>query len=145
MTGWSSATGQAGGVRRPRTTWVAVVATVVSALAPALPFARSGSRVRSGYELVRTAGSIGVLEGAIGRMAVVALALLPLLAAGAFAAASLRRHRVVATLAVMAGIVTTGAGVAVHLAPISVEAGATVAVAVGLVAVAAGIVTATTR
>ena len=143
MTGWSSATGQAGGVRRPRTTWVAVVATVAAAVAPALPFARSGSRVRSGYELVRTAGSVGVLEGAIGRVAVVALALLPLLAAGAFGAASLRRHRAVATLAVMAGIVTTAAGVAVHLAPISVEPGATVAAALGLGAIAAGIAAAT--
>lgn len=111
---------------------IAVVAAVAAAVAPLLPFATSGSRVRSGYELVRTAASAGVLEGTVGRTAIVALAALPLLAAGAFAAASLRRPVVVATLAVMAGLVAGGVGLAVRLAPVTAEAGTSVAMAAGL-------------
>ena len=96
--------------------------------------------MRSGYELVRTIGSIGVVDGAVGRAAVVALAVLPLLAAGALLAASLRHPRVVATLAAMAGIVSGTAGAVVLRAPVAAEAGASVAVAAGVLTVGAAAV-----
>lgn len=111
---------------------------MAAAAVPALPFASSGARVRSGYELVRTAASAGVVSGFVGRAAVVALAVLPLLAAGASAAASLRRGWVVATLTGMAGIVVLLAGAVVWRAPLaSSEIGAPVSVAAGLLAVGA--------
>lgn len=115
-----------------------MAAAVGAAAVPALPFATSGSRVRSGYELVRTAASAGVVSGFVGRTAVVALAVLPLLAAGASVAASLRRRWAVATLTGMAGIVAFVAGAVVWRAPLaSTDVGAPASVAVGLVAVGA--------
>lgn len=111
---------------------------MAAAVVPAAPFARSGTRVRSGYDLVRTAGSAGLLEGRVGRLAVVAIALLPLLAAGAVVAASLRGRRSVATLAVMVGLVSGGAGAMVVQAPVRAEVGATWAIVVGAVCVLAG-------
>ena len=123
-----------------RSAWVAVATTAIVAGVPALAFARTGARTRSGYELVRTAQSAGVLEGAVGRTAIVALALLPLLAAASLAAASLRRPLVVATLTFVAGCTSVGVGAAVLRAP-SLEplAGAAAAVVAGLGAVAAAI------
>ena len=125
-----------------RWTWVAAGAAVVVAAVPALPFARSGARVRSGYALIRTAESAGFLDGAVGRAALVALAVLPLLAAGAFAAASLRRRVAVATLALMAGLIVTAAGAAVVLAPLHAEPGAALAIVAGGACMAAALVAA---
>ena len=121
-----------------RLTWAAVAAAAVAAGVPALPFAQSGSRTRSGYVLVRTAQSAGILEGVAGATAVVALAFLPLLAAAAFAAASLHRPVAVATLAVMAGGVVGGAGIAILTAPVVPLVGAGAAVVAGAVAVGLG-------
>lgn len=116
-----------------------------TAVVPALPFARSGSRVRSGYELVRTAESAGVLQGATGRVAIVSLAILPLLAAGAFWAASLRRTNAVATLAVMAGLVVAGSGITVLRSPVTTLVGGPVAIAAGVLCIGAGVAAARSR
>ena len=119
--------------------WPAVVAAACAALVPALPFARSGSRVRSGYERVRTAESAGVLPGATGRIAIVALAILPLLAAGGLAAASLRRPKAVATLAVMAGLVVAVSGITVLRSPVTALVGGPAAIVVGLLCIGSGV------
>ena len=114
-----------------------MAAAVAAAAVPALPFASSGARVRSGYELVRTVSSLGLVSGFAGRVALVALAVLPLLAAGASVAASLRRGLVVATLTGMAGIVALGAGAVVWAATgggSSPEVGPPAAVVAGVVA-----------
>ena len=124
--------------------WLAVLAASAAAAAPALPFARSGARVRSGYELARTVDAVG-LAGAAGRTAVIALALLPLAAAGALVGASLRRPRAVATLAAMAGTITTLAGAVVLRSPLTAEPGAPLAVAIGVVAVVTAAVAAAAR
>jgi hypothetical protein len=112
-----------------------VGAAWAAAAVPALPFGRSGSRVRSGYELVRTAGSAGLASGPGGRALVVVTALLPVLAAGALLAASLRRPRAVATLAAMAGLGSGVVGVVALVAPVEAEVGAGLAVVAGAVAV----------
>jgi hypothetical protein len=125
--------------RTRRMPWIAVLTAAGAAVVPALPFARSGSRVRSGYELVRTAESAGVLQGTIGRVALVALALLPLLAAAAFAAASLRWTNAVATLAVMAGFVVAGSGIAMLRSPVTALIGGPLSIVVGILGIGAGV------
>lgn len=126
-----------------RWTWVTVGLAVTAAAVPLLPFSRSGARLRSGYELVRTAQSAGFLPGPIGRVAIVALAVLPLLAAAAFTAASLRRRVAVATLAAMAGVIVAAAGLAARRAPIGAEPGTGVAVVVGCAAIGTAVAGAT--
>lgn len=122
-----------------------VAGATAAAAAPLLPFLRAGERVRSGYELVRTASSAGLIDGPGGRAAVYALAALPVLAAGALLAAVLRATMVTATCAVVAGLVVAVAGAAAWRSPVEMEAGAWMATTIGALATAAALVTLVTN
>lgn len=112
---------------------VCVLGAAASAAAPLLPFLRAGDRVRSGYELVQTARSAGFIDGADGRAALLALAALPVIAAGALLAAVLRATMVTATCAVAAGVIAAAAGTVAWRSPVEMEAGAWIAMTIGVV------------
>ena len=119
-----------------------VAAVFVCAFAALLPWARSGEAVRNGYELARVARSSGAVPGWLGLVGVVAMAVLPVLAGLAALAGALRRDRIVAILAVMAGLLLGGAAVAVETAPLGREPGLWAAAVVATVAVMIGGLTA---
>jgi hypothetical protein len=121
---------------------VLVAAAAASASAPLLPFARSGARVRSGYELVRTAASAGVLTGSVGRLATVALAVLPLVAAGALASFAFRSSAALVACTALAGAVAAAVGLAVVRARVESEVGAWVAMTAGALAIGSSVVVA---
>lgn len=89
--------------------WAAPIGAAGVALGAALPWARSGRRLRSGYDLAGVARAFGLTESTGLRVAVTAWLLLPLVAAGAVALALLGRHR----LALVPAFVTAAAGFAV--------------------------------
>ena len=116
----------------------ALVAIVACALVALLPWARSGEAVRNGYEMARVARSSGAVPGWLGRVGVLAMAVLPVLGGLGALAAALRRDRIVAILALMAGLLLGGAALAVETAPLGAEPGLWAAAAVATVAVAIG-------
>lgn len=116
----------------------ALVAVFACALAALLPWARSGEAVRNGYELARVARSSGAVPRWLGLVGVAAMAVLPILAGLAAVGGALRRHRIVAILALMAGLLLGGAALAVETAPLGREPGLWVAAVVATVAMAIG-------
>jgi hypothetical protein len=120
---------------------VCVAGATAAAGAPLLPFLRAGERVRSGYELVRTASAAGLIDATPGRAALYALAALPVLAAGALLAAVLRATMVTATCTVVAGLIVAAAGAAAWRSPVEMEAGAWMATTIGALATATALAT----
>ena len=89
--------------------WALPAACLLTAASTFGPWARSGARVRTSYELLDVADRAGVLPSSIAGAAAVWL-LVPALAGGVVLAAALARARVVAALAVTLGaLVGTGA------------------------------------
>lgn len=88
--------------------------------------------------MARVARSTGAVPDWLGLLGVVAMAVLPLLAGLAAAAAALRRDRIVAILAAMAGLLLGGAAMAVDAAPLGREPGLWVAAVVATAAVTMG-------
>lgn len=122
-----------------RATFLTVGGAVTCAGSAALPWATTGEATRSGYQLVRAADAAGLADAPLARALVVAVALLPVLAAGAWIAGSLHRRGALATLGAAAGLVA-GSSVAVVLkAPVGVEVGVYLAAA-GVVATAVGLI-----
>jgi hypothetical protein len=119
--------------------WLPVAACAASTLAAAAPWATSGSTERSGYRLMGVAASLRVDPTWAVRGILVALALLPAATAGAWLAASLRRARLVGTLAVATGLVAAVGGGAVLWSPLRPAWGAGSSVVVGAVTAAVGV------
>jgi hypothetical protein len=104
------------------------------AVAAFLPWGYSGKAGRSGLELARTADRLGVLDAPYLRAMVSSVALLPLLAAGAWTAAVLGRPVWVATLGALAGALAVTAAVVVWNTPLRPGAGLWVGGGSGIVA-----------
>ena len=97
------------GARTARTaTWVAATGAAAVAIGVALPWARSGRRSLSGYDLVGVARRFGLTTGAGARTAATLILALPLLAAVAVALAALDRRRGSLTVAAAAGLIGAG-------------------------------------
>lgn len=93
------------------------------ALSAALPWVTTGSRTRNAFSLMRALDSAGLVAGGAARGLVVAVALLPVVAAGCWVAASLHRRRLLATLGGAAGAVALIGGVVVLRAPVGAGVG----------------------
>lgn len=122
-----------------RATVITVAGAATCAAAAALPWATTGEVTRSGYQLVQAADAAGLADRPMARALVVAVALLPVMAAGTWIAGSLHRRRVLATLGAAAGAVA-GSSIAVVLsAPVGVGVGVYLAAA-GVLATAVGLI-----
>ena len=110
---------------------VTVAGAVGCAAATALPWARSGTVTRSGYRLARVLDTLGFADTVPRRALVVAVALLPLLAALTWVAGALHRPLAVATLGAATALVAGIGGVVVLVSPVGVGLGPAVAVAAG--------------
>jgi hypothetical protein len=125
-----------------RTTSVVVAIGVIASAAliggAALPWHQSGSRVRNAFALARVADDLGLVDTGPRRVLLVAVFLLPLLAALALLAMTLDRRRVAGGFTAFAGIVgLTSAAVDLNLSG-SRLVGPAVTIAAGLVAVGCG-------
>jgi hypothetical protein len=115
-----------------------VVAAVAVAGSALLPWHRSGRVTRDGFALARVADGLGLVTGGPRRALFVGVFLLPLLAALAFGAAVAGRHRWVASLVAVAGVVGLGSALVVFRALRFGESGPVFAMVAGSVAVACG-------
>lgn len=99
-----------------------------------LPWARSGSVDRSGYELLGSAQRAGLVTASWARALAAAAYLLPTLAAATVAAWLLARRRVALAVAALTGIVlAAGSSVVIAVVHGGLLAGAPIGVAVGCV------------
>jgi hypothetical protein len=107
------------------------------ALVTALPWATTGATTRNGYALARAVDRAGLATGGWGRALVVALLLVPALAAAALVAWSLRRTGLVVTLVLAASAAVGSGGVVVLRAPVEPAFGVYIALAVSAGSLAA--------
>lgn len=118
----------------------ALVLTVAGAVAcagsVALPWVRSGRVVRSGYAMARVLDTLGFADEGVARIAVIAVAVLPALAALTWIAGSLHRPRIVATLGAATAVVAGIGGVVVLRSPVGVGIGPVAGVAAGAMTLA---------
>lgn len=108
------------------------------AAAALLPWHRSGEVERSAFELARAADALGLVTGGPRRLLFLCLAVLPLLAALALAAAVAQRPRVVGVMSCIVGVVgLASVGVAAWATDTS-DVGPPVAAVAAFVAVSCG-------
>jgi hypothetical protein len=119
---------------RPATA-VTVVGAIGAAVAPFLPWARSGRAVRSGFALLHAAQRLQLATSGPMRTLLVAVALLPLLAAAVWTTAALEWRRVMAGFGAGAGVVAIVGAVVVWRSPVEPLVGPVVSVVAGAVAV----------
>jgi hypothetical protein len=113
---------------------VTVAGAVGAAAAAALPWARSGRVVRSGFALARLADALGAADRFPLRGLVIAVAFLPALAAATWVAGVLDRRRWMAGLGAMAGGVALAGAYVVWRTPVETGVGPVVAAGSGAVA-----------
>ena len=127
---------------RRRTTNVVVALVVIAngalVVGAALPWHQSGSRVRNAFALARVADDLGLVDTGPRRVLLVAVFLVPLLAALTLLAATLDKRRVTGLFTSFAGVVgLTSAAVDLNLSG-SRLVGPAVTLAAGLVAMGCG-------
>ena len=106
-----------------------------------LPWVRTGRVTRSGLALAHSLRQAGFVDTLPRRVLFVAVELTPVLVAGAWAAAALRRPRLAAGAALLVGAVgATAAVVATNLRTVSTQGGVTATVLAALVTVGLGVV-----
>ena len=108
------------------------------AAAAVLPWHRSGEVERSAFELARAADSLGLVTGGPRRLLFVCLAVLPLVAALALAAAVADRPRVAGVMSCIVGGVGLASVAVAAWATDASEVGPPVAAVAAFVAVACG-------
>ena len=117
---------------------VGVVANAALVGGAALPWHHSGARQRNAFALARVADDLGLVDTGPRRALLVAVYLLPLLAAFTLLAATLDRRRVTGLFTAFAGVVgLTSAAVDLNLSG-SRLVGPAVTIAAGLVAMGCG-------
>jgi hypothetical protein len=121
---------------------LAVAGTIGTAVAPVLPWARTGRSVRSGFALAHLAQRLDLATTGPMKALLVGVALLPLLAAAVWTAAALEWRRVMALLAAAAGGVAIAGAVIVWRSPVDALIGPVVSVVAGAAAVAGAVWTA---
>jgi hypothetical protein len=121
---------------------VTVVGSIGAAVAPVLPWARTGRTVRSGFALAHLAQRLQLATSWPMKALLVGVALLPLLAAAVWTAAALEWQRVMAVLAAGAGGVAIAGAVIVWRSPVEALIGPAVSLVAGATAVAGAAVTA---
>ena len=122
---------------------VAVAGSIGAAVAPVLPWARSGSAERSGFALAHLAQRLDLATTWPLKALLLGVALLPLLAAAVWTAAALQWRWVVATLAGVTGGVAIAGAVIVWRSSVVALIGPVVSVVAGAAAVAGAVWTAT--
>ena len=123
-------------------TAVTVAGTIGAAVAPVLPWARSGRAARSGFALAHLAHRLDLARTWPLKALLVGVALLPLLAAAVWTAAALEWRRVMASLAAAAGGVAIAGAVIVWRSSVHALVGPAVGAGAGAAAVAGAIWTA---
>ena len=113
-----------------------VAGAVACAASAALPWAHTGASSRSGFALARALDTVGFADTAPRRALVVAVALLPVLAASTWLAGALRRPRWVATLGAATASIAGIGGLVVLWSGIDAGIGARLGVALGLTTLA---------
>ena len=113
---------------------------MVTAAAGLLPYAGTGRTTRSAFGLVAAARAAGLGSTGAVRLAAIAFAVAPGLAAGVLAAAAFGWRRTTGTLALVTGAVGIGAAAAVNRSPLRADVGTAVSAAAGAVAAAAAMV-----
>lgn len=117
---------------------VAVVATVATASTTMAPWARSGNRVRTSYDLVEVVGRAGVVPDRYDWFASAWLAV-PALCGLVLVMAALGRRHAAAVLATTLGALVGIGGVLVLRSPLVAEFGARGGTVLGAVTVLAGV------
>lgn len=118
-----------------------MMATVASACATAatfLPWATSGTRTRSSYELVDVAGRAGVLSESTEVLANLWF-LVPLACGLAVVGVAVRSVLLITATAGTIGVTVVAGGLLVARSPLGAEPGLFIAVGLGVVAAATGI------
>jgi hypothetical protein len=125
-----------------KATVVTVVGAIGAAVAPVLPWARTGRAQRSGFALAGLAHRLGLASTWPLKALLVGVALLPLLAAAVWTAAALEWRRVMAAVAVLAGGVAIAGAVIVWRSSVDALVGPVVGAGAGAAAVAGAVWTA---
>jgi len=123
-------------------TGLTVAGTVGAALAPVLPWARTGHTERSGFALAGLAHRLDLAHTWPLKALLFAVALLPLIAALVWTAAALEWRRIMATFAVLAGGVAVAGAVIVWRSSVDALVGPAVGTAAGATAIAGAVWTA---
>lgn len=119
---------------------VALVGSSIVMVGSVLGWARSGSSVRNSYALVRSARTLGIVEGSLASLAAVWFAV-PVVVGLAWLAFSAQRWRSLGLCSLIAGLLAIGAAGAVQRAPLGAVAGLWVTLGGGVVAVGGGLAT----
>lgn len=120
-----------------------VTGSIGAAVAPVLPWARSGRAERSGFALAHLAQRLDLATTWALKALLVGVALLPLLAAAVWTAAALQWRRAMAVLAALAGGIAIAGAVIVWRSSVDALVGPVVSVVAGAAAVAGAVWTAT--
>jgi hypothetical protein len=117
---------------------VAAVASAVVAAASALPWVHSGDINRTGYALASALHRAGLTDIRIVYGLVLAWFALPLVAAGAWTTAAVRRFRTAAILAMLTGVLGMATGFAVLASHVETKAGPWISIVTGATALVSG-------
>jgi hypothetical protein len=128
------------GMSRQVATVAAVAASVAVLAAALLPWHRSGSVDRNAFSLARAARDIGAVDGTVPRGLLTASFAMPALVAGAWLAATFRRHRLLAMLGGTVGAIGLAGAIAILASPIRPGSGVWAALAAGTAGIAAALV-----
>ncbi len=122
----------------PTSAKLAAAAAASTTMATFLPWASSGARTRTSYELVDVAGRAGVLTGSSESLAGLWY-LVPIACGLALVGVAVRSVRLVTLTAGTIGAAVVVGGMLVARSPLGAEPGLFVAVGLGVVATASGI------
>jgi hypothetical protein len=114
------------GERLPRA--LVVGGTTASALALALPWAASGRRWRSGFELLGVARDLELADSFVARTLIAAVLLVPMLAAALWVLQTVRAYRWTVAIAVLAAVLVVSFAVVVVRSPLMSGVGVPIAV-----------------
>jgi len=120
-------------------TGLTVAGTIGAAVAPVLPWARTGRTERTGFALAHLAQRLGLAHSWPLKALLFGVALLPLVAAVVWTAAALEWRRVMATFAVLAGGVAIAGAVIVWRSSVDALVGPVVGAGAGATAVAGAV------
>lgn len=118
--------------------WTLTVSSISSAIIAFAPFARSGDRTRTSFELVDVAGRAGVLPSPYDRLAPVWYSV-PAICGVVLLAVSLRRHRLAGASATTLGLLVSGAGVLVQRSVLASTPATVLAIPLGALTAGCGI------
>lgn len=125
-----------------KATVLTVIGAIGAAVAPVLPWARTGRAERSGFALAGLAHRLDLASTWPLKALLVGVALLPLLAAAVWTAAALEWRRVMAVLAVVVGGVAIAGAAIVWRSSVHSLVGPVVGAGAGTAAVAGAVWTA---